>query len=226
MPPTSTPGIPKTEVCPQNNAPAMSSNTSAAKLNGDNSVNLCDDSDKCLNTSEHTNNMEPNLNCESKDLNNMVDKNGKKTINKFGKDILEKSISEIKSSVLKNSLLSSANLSTQIRDKVKDTVNNSLQNGEANICDNGDIDKTISSKPLLKEQTKEDLDAYNITGGTINNIDPECFFCGLQNSEEVELKPCQYCKDVYYCGQTHYEYHRPESTCYPFIIKHAPGFGR
>ena len=226
MPPTSTPGIPKTEVCPQNNAPAMSSNSSAAKLNGDNIVNLCDDSDKCLNTSEHTNNMEPNLNGESRDLNSMVDRKENKIINKFDKDILEKSISEIKSSVLKNSLLSSANLSTQLRDKVKDNVNSSLQNGEANKCDNEDINTTISSKPLLKDELVHDIDAYNITGGTINNVDPECFFCGVKNSEEVELKPCQYCSDVYYCSQTHYEYHRPESTCYPFIIKHAPGVGR
>ena len=105
-------------------------------------------------------------------------------------------------------------------------MKNSLQNGDVNNCDNDDKDKIPQSKKLLKEGSMEELDTYNITGGTINNVEPECFFCGLQSSEEVQLKPCQYCKNVYYCSQNHFEYHRPESTCYPFIIKHAPGVGR
>ena len=213
MAPTSTPGVPKTELSPQNSVPAMSNNSSEANCNSDNGVNLCDDSDKCLNTFEYTNNVKPNLNCESKELNDMVDRKRSIMTNKIDKDILEKSISDIKSSVLKKSLLSSV-------------INNSLQNGDANICDKEDMDNTPSSKPLLKDELIHDIDAYNITGGTINNVDPECFFCGVKNSEEVELKPCQYCNDIYYCSQTHYEYHRPESTCYPFIIKHAPGVGR
>ena len=105
-------------------------------------------------------------------------------------------------------------------------MNKNLQNGDNNICDNKDIKTTPSPKPLLKEDSMKNVDDYTIIGGTMNNVEPECFFCGVKSSTEVELKPCQYCNDVYYCGERHFEYHRPESQCFPFIIKHAPGFGR
>ena len=101
-----------------------------------------------------------------------------------------------------------------------------MQNGESNFCDNEDNVTTPVPNPLLKENFVENVDDYTITGGTVNNVEPECFFCGVKDSEAVELKPCQYCIDVFYCGAGHLEYHRPESQCFPFIIKHAPGVGR
>ena len=72
----------------------------------------------------------------------------------------------------------------------------------------------------------EDTEDLSVVGGTINNEDPECFFCGKRSSKEIVLELCQYCNDVYFCGTTHFEYHRPESQCYPYIVKHASGVGR
>ena len=77
-----------------------------------------------------------------------------------------------------------------------------------------------------EEELMEYTDHLSVPGGTINNEEPECFFCGKRNSNEVLLELCQYCKDVYCCGPTHFEYHRPESQCFPYIVKHAPGVGR
>ena len=80
--------------------------------------------------------------------------------------------------------------------------------------------------PDDKEELIEDTEIVPVVGGIINNEEPECFFCGKRCSQEIVLELCQYCNDVYYCGPTHFEYHRPESQCYPYIVKHAPGVGR
>ena len=78
-----------------------------------------------------------------------------------------------------------------------------------------------------KHETLENTETRPIIGGTINNETPECFFCGTTNNNGIKLELCKYCNDIYYCGPTHFEYHRgSESRCYPYIIKHAPGVGR
>ena len=66
----------------------------------------------------------------------------------------------------------------------------------------------------------------SIVGGSVNSQEPECFFCGIKETKDVSLRLCEFCNNVYYCGASHFEYHRPEAQCYPYIIKHAPGVGR
>ena len=74
--------------------------------------------------------------------------------------------------------------------------------------------------------TNDQTELLSVKGGTINNEDPECFFCGAVEDGENILTLCTFCNNVYYCGSVHFGYHRPESQCFPYIIKHAPGVGR
>ena len=85
--------------------------------------------------------------------------------------------------------------------------------------------QNIMTKPT-DSRDKTIAEIRPIIGGTMNNSEQECFFCGTPSTKEITLELCKYCKDIYYCGSDHLEYHRPESQCYPFMIKHAPGVGR
>ena len=49
-----------------------------------------------------------------------------------------------------------------------------------------------------------------------------CFVC--QKVDELNL--CPDCGLVYYCGQVHKEIHRPETTCFPFIVQSNDKLGR
>ena len=49
-----------------------------------------------------------------------------------------------------------------------------------------------------------------------------CFVC--QKTDELSL--CPDCGLVYYCGQVHKEIHRPETTCFPFIVQSNDKLGR
>lgn len=68
----------------------------------------------------------------------------------------------------------------------------------------------------------------------------QCFFCGTVSSMQ-----CEYCKEIFFCTkviiwtwainsvqqiriqlQDHFLIHRPESYCYPFIVKTSSKVGR
>ena len=85
---------------------------------------------------------------------------------------------------------------------------------------------TVTSSEDGKTVTIAKQFSNSIVGGSVNNQEPECFFCGIKETEDISLKLCEFCNDIYYCGSSHFEYHRPEAQCYPYIIKHAPGVGR
>ena len=111
MPPTSSHNISKTEVSPQSKIPDMSNDTTHTKNNSDDSVKICNKSDKCLNKTENNNNEEQNKSCDSIDFRNRIDGKGMNSTNKLDKEALEKSISDLKSTLFKNS---SANLAAQL----------------------------------------------------------------------------------------------------------------
>ena len=85
---------------------------------------------------------------------------------------------------------------------------------------------TVTSSGDGKIVSIEKQFSNSIVGGSVNSQEPECFFCGIKETKDVSLRLCGFCNDVYYCGTSHFEYHRPEAQCYPYIIKHAPGVGR
>ena len=49
-----------------------------------------------------------------------------------------------------------------------------------------------------------------------------CFAC--LKTEDLSL--CSDCGLVYYCGPIHKEIHRPETTCFPFIVRTDEKLGR
>ena len=49
-----------------------------------------------------------------------------------------------------------------------------------------------------------------------------CFAC----SKTEDLSLCPDCGLVYYCGPIHKEIHRPETTCFPFIVRTDEKLGR
>ena len=85
---------------------------------------------------------------------------------------------------------------------------------------------TVTSSEDGKIVSIEKQFSNSIVGGSVNSQEPECFFCGIKETKDISLRLCEFCNDVYYCGASHFEYHRPEAQCYPYIIKHAPGVGR
>ena len=85
---------------------------------------------------------------------------------------------------------------------------------------------TVTSSEDGKIVSIEKQFSNSIVGGSVNSQEPECFFCGIKETKDISLRLCEFCNDVYYCGTSHFEYHRPEAQCYPYIIKHAPGVGR
>ena len=112
MPPTSSHSISKTEVSPQNKIPDMSNDISSTNDHSDESVKIYNESDKCLNKTENDNNEEQNKRRDSMEFKNIVGGNGMNSTNKIEKEALEKSISDLKSSFLKNR---SADLAAQLR---------------------------------------------------------------------------------------------------------------
>ena len=108
--------------------------------------------------------------------------------------------------------------------------NVNLTNGEMKSCDTLKDHFNLHGSKIdaadNNELSEEDKEITPIVGGTLNNEEPECFFCGKRSSEEIVLEQCKHCDGIYYCGEAHFEYHRPESICFPFTIKHAPGYGR
>ena len=136
MPPTSSHSISKTEVSPQNKIPDMSNDTSSTKDNSDESVEICIKSDKCLDNTVNNNNAEQNNNCDSMEFKNIVDGKGMNSTNKLEKEALEKSISDLKSSFLKNR---SANLAAQLRRTPKNitTQGSDSKSGDSHADING-----------------------------------------------------------------------------------------
>ena len=142
MPPTSSHSISKTEVSPQNKVPSMSNDISFTKDNSDESVKIYNESDKCLNKTENNNSEEQNKKCGSMELKNIVDGNGMNSKNKLEKEALEKSISDLKSTLFKNSMPSPANIAAQLRRIPKNVIiqgsDSKLGNSHADIHANND----------------------------------------------------------------------------------------
>lgn len=72
-------------------------------------------------------------------------------------------------------------------------------------------------RPAKKlEENNNDSDNF-----PLSDPEPNCFFCGAACTQY-----CYHCRRVSYCSQDHYQIHRPENYCYPFIVKTSPDVGR
>ena len=142
MPPTSSHSISKAEVSPRNKIPDMSNDISSSKDNSDESVKIYNESDKCLNKTEDNNNEEQNKECDSLEFKNVVNGNGMNSTSKLEKEALEKSISDLKSSLFKNSMPSPASIAAQLRRMPKNVTmqvsDSKSGNSHADIHANGD----------------------------------------------------------------------------------------
>ena len=142
MPPTSSHSISKTEVSPQNKIPNISNDISSTKDNSDESIKIYNESDKCLNKTENKNNEEQNKNWGSTEFKHIADGNGMSSTNKLEKEALEKSISDLKSTLFKNSMPSPANIAAQLRRLPKNVTiqgsDSKLGNSHADIHANDD----------------------------------------------------------------------------------------
>ena len=126
MPPTSSPNVSKTEVSPQKKLLHMPNDSPTAKEYNNDSVKMNDDSDKCHNDTQGNNNREQNEIQDPKNFNQIMDGQIFNSPKKLEEENLDKSISNFKSSLLRNSILSSSHLSSHLRRMPKNITTHEL----------------------------------------------------------------------------------------------------
>ena len=92
-----------------------------------------------------------------------------------------------------------------------------------NSCSTSTLSSTLTTSPTSTLSTPTPtLPASTPNLQPLEPLAQACCIC--EKTGEVTL--CSDCGLIYYCSEVHREIHRPDNTCFPFIVKSDEKFGR